>query len=216
MTSELRPGEVLSDIAVFPLPGVVLFPALALPLHIFEPRYRAMTEDVLEAGGLLSVVKIEDGGRTEADGRPRICTVAGVGEIVEHRRYPDGRFDLLVMGRARVRLHENDFEPPYRRARAIVLESYSKGALDREVSTLIDAATRFAVTLQRGGFAKEVPLPETNDPERLADECAHRLIIDAEERQKVLETLDVATRIRACATALVTQCALLGSKQPLS
>src|SRR3954447_23286620 len=86
---------------LFPLPGVVLFPHAILPLHVFEPRYRQMTEDALSGDKLVTIVRLRPAGATLSEppdtlGSPPIERVACVGRILQHERLPDGRFGLLL------------------------------------------------------------------------------------------------------------------------
>ena len=90
---------------LFPLPGVVLFPHAVLPLHIFEPRYRQMTEDALAGDRLVTIVQLRPAGRVDVAGRRRRSRrSAASGRILQHERLPDGRFNFLLLGRKRVRL----------------------------------------------------------------------------------------------------------------
>ncbi len=202
-------GSAIDSVAVFPLPGVVLFPGAPLPLHIFEPRYRKMTEDALAGSRRLCVVHVPDPKALDDAGNPRVCEVSGLGEIVEHVRLPDGRFELLLVGRARVQLAELPFDPPYRRARATVLDSRTNGDTARDLSALMAVATRFLGAVKRSGQTIELELPDTREPALLADACAHLLIMDGAERQAVLEALDVSERLRLCMEAIAVQELLL-------
>ena len=88
---------------IFPLPNVVLFPGTYLPLHIFEPRYRAMTEAALSGDEVIGMVLI----RPDEDAmqaRAPIFEVGCAGRIVESRRLDDGRFHLLLHGERRFRI----------------------------------------------------------------------------------------------------------------
>jgi Lon protease-like protein len=96
----------MTDIPLFPL-HAVLCPGIALPLHVFEPRYRALTEHCLATGAPFGVVLIRDGREVG----PSDLTLAGIGtfaEIREANRHPDGRFDLLVVGVGRFAIEEVD------------------------------------------------------------------------------------------------------------
>jgi uncharacterized protein len=83
---------------LFPLPDVVLFPGVELPLHVFEPRYRQLTEDALGADRLLGMAVLKPGYEPGAPGSPAIYPLLGYGVIEAARRYADGRFLLLVRG----------------------------------------------------------------------------------------------------------------------
>jgi Lon protease-like protein len=108
---------------LFPLPETVFFPHTLLPLHIFEPRYRAMVADCLAGEKRMVVVRLLPGWEQDYYGRPPIHTVAGVGEVVEVERLPDGRYNILLKGFARV-LIEEELPPTeaYRVARCRPLE----------------------------------------------------------------------------------------------
>jgi uncharacterized protein len=101
------------EIPLFPL-HTVLCPGIVLPLHIFEERYRAMTQHCLETGEPFGVVLIRDGREI---GTHAVATLAGVGafaEIREAGRYPDGRFDLLAAATGRFVIEEVDAQrEPY-------------------------------------------------------------------------------------------------------
>jgi uncharacterized protein len=109
---------------LFPLPDVVLFPHALVPLHIFEPRYRQMTEDALAGDGLVTMVQIGPA----PEGSPwlepvPIMDVGCVGKIVQHERLTDGRFNFLLLGCKRVRLKtEISSGKLYRIAEAEIME----------------------------------------------------------------------------------------------
>jgi Lon protease-like protein len=110
---------------LFPLPNVVLFPHAVLPLHIFEPRYRQMTEDALAGDKLVTMILLHSPtvGNVDTLGSPPIHTVGCVGRILQHERLPDGRFKILLLGRKRVRLtRELPGEKLYRIAEAELLD----------------------------------------------------------------------------------------------
>jgi len=108
------PGDKGRVVPVFPLPNVWLFPGVVLPLHIFEPRYRRLVEDSLDGPGRLVLGTIVGGHEHEAAGAPPIHGIAGLGEIGRHEKLADGRFNLLLVGLARVFVQEVPSEHPYR------------------------------------------------------------------------------------------------------
>lgn len=100
---------------MFPLGRVYLFPHQVMPLHIFEPRYRRMVEDLLDGQGRLVIATVPDG-EVETPQRPAgILPVGGYGEILRHQRLPDGRFMIWVLGLCRVAVEEAPSDRPYRR-----------------------------------------------------------------------------------------------------
>ena len=83
---------------LFPLPNVVLFPGVLLPLHIFEPRYRAMTADVLASDRRIGIVLLRAGWKDDYEGRPPIHEVGTAGVIEHSARLDDGRYNIVLRG----------------------------------------------------------------------------------------------------------------------
>jgi len=119
--------DELAIVPVFPLPNAVLFPETVLPLNIFEPRYRAMVEHVMNGDGLIAVALLKPGFEEFYEGSPDIHTLATVGRIEDLRPQDDGSFLLNLVGLMRVRLDEIPSDHPFRIARATpVPESFSE------------------------------------------------------------------------------------------
>lgn len=203
-------GSVIDEVAIFPLPQVVLFPGALMPLHIFEPRYRTMTRDVLATTREITIALIPEDHKTDRYGQPQIAEIAGVGEIVRCDALPDGRFNLLVEGRARARLEELPYKKPYRRARLTVLGANESCADPALVRALVSTATCVAGAVRKCHPSFRFCLPQTDDVGVLVDACAHYLVLEGTERQKLLETLDVCERVKRCLEVLLAQQASFG------
>jgi Lon protease-like protein len=201
----------LAEVPIFPLPNVILLPGMRLPLHIFEPRYRQMTRDALAGARTLVVTQLASSSRSGAvadDAHPPIVTVAGVGVIVHEVALPDGRFNIVVEGRARVRLHELPFSPPYRRARAELLVEAPRAIAALDLQALHFTAATFIAAVRRREPTFALEMPTDLAPGALADWCAWRLLVDPDERQSALEALDPARRVHDVATAIAAQMTL--------
>lgn len=211
-------APALAALPLFPLPQTVLFPGALLPLHVFEPRYRALVRDVLKTHRSLSVVLITDSTPIDEHGHPAIAPVAGVGTIIDHAELPGGRFNILLRGRARVSLAELPFESPYRRAAATVLKEEAPADVpSADVMALVSTASAFAGIVRERDASFDFHLPREASPALLADLCAHHLVLDARERQSILETLDTADRVRRVAETLAVQrLALSGEPRDLN
>jgi len=109
-------------VPVFPLPGLVLFPHAAVPLHIFEPRYRVMIEQALEGDRLIAMALLKPGWEQDYDGNPDVFPLACAGLIEEEARLPDGRFNIRLRGLTRVEILSFASASPYRVARVRVLD----------------------------------------------------------------------------------------------
>jgi Lon protease-like protein len=205
-------GDALRDVPIFPLPQVVLFPRALLPLHIFEPRYRAMLKDAAAGAGLIVMALLEEGDE-DRWGHPPIAKVAGLGSIVERQTLDDGRSNIVLLGRARVALEELPFVAPYRRARVRVLEEDKRHVTQADRLALVHAASAFAGEIQRRDPKFSFSLPPNLETTAMADLCAHHLIMHPARRQVILEELDGAERVRMVLAELVTQHAALAKDE---
>ena len=197
--------NALSAIPVFPLPQVVLLPEAILPLHIFEPRYRAMVQHCMATHGVMVVAQIIPG--EDEHGRPRISPVAGGGVVIEHQPLADGRSNIVLRGRARLRLEELDPDEsrPFRMARATVLEDMPVSVRQNDRTALVAAATMFASEVKKHDPSFAFRLPPSLDASRVADVCAFQLVVDAGVRQAVLEELDPRVRVEMVLGQLALQ-----------
>lgn len=100
---------------LFPLPKIFLYPNVVLPLHVFEPRYLQMIEDLLDRRGWLVISPIRAGHESDAMGNPPVYKVGGLGEIVKHSRLSDGRFLVTLAGLGRVKIKEIESDRLYRK-----------------------------------------------------------------------------------------------------
>ena len=199
--------QALQELPLFPLQEVVLFPTTLLPLHVFEPRYVQLVRDVMKSHRSLSVVYVPD---READmaHAPAIAPIAGIGTIVEYSELPGERYHIVVLGRARVKLQELSFLPPYRRALATLLPP--TGAVpDVELAAMHAAVTAFIQVVRKHERDLKLRLPKDAPAGVLADALAHQLVLDVRERQLLLETLDVRERVRRLTEILTVQRAAL-------
>ena len=106
----------MDSLPIFPLPNVVLFPSVFLPLHIFEPRYREMVADAIEGDRLIGMVLLRPGWQRDYEGRPPVYPIGCSGVITHVDRLPDGRYNIVLRGVERFRIVEEDDRRSYRRA----------------------------------------------------------------------------------------------------
>jgi Lon protease-like protein len=187
----------LAELPVFPLPNAVLFPGVAMGLHVFEPRYRAMMRHCLDHGPrAIAIAMLMPGFESDYEGQPAIHAIAGAGRIVEHRGNADGTFDLILEGTQRVRLHELPFTPPFRRARAETLvETTSEGIAELLRRTLGPDVLSALADVPTSSQAPIAPPRLEGPPGRIIDLFADRVLRDPARRQTFLETLDVDRRL---------------------
>jgi Lon protease-like protein len=180
----------------------VLFPGTPGPFHVFEPRYRAMVKAALSGDRLIAVATLRDPADASQSRAP-LFPVAGAGFIEADERLPDGRFNILLRGVARVRLVEEILETgrPYREFRVEVMDdAYPPGgppALAPEVSTLERCVLELARRSEADSGARDLAeaVARMRVPGRIADAVAAALISDTGSRIAILEELDVGRRI---------------------
>ena len=192
----------LIQIPIFPLPEVVFFPETVLPLHVFEPRYRQMIADSLAGDRWLGVVMLRAGWEKDYQGRPPVHDVAGAGEIIQAEMLADGRYNILLDGRVRVRILSE--EPPegrlYRVARAERVEDRGPAPGDRTFSGRLQElrAAHARLLLALGQSHPDVVGRLTvagASPGTVIDRIVSAVVPDAEVRQRLLETTDVSERL---------------------
>jgi Lon protease-like protein len=208
MSDDLQALNAFSGIArLFPLPNVVLFPQMVLPLHIFEPRYRQMTTDTLAGDRLIAMTLLEPGWESDYEGQPAIRLVACLGRIVDHQRLPDGRFNLHLRGLSRARiLHELDSDKLYRTAEIELLQEQPAGAdFDQKLrSQLLQVVPTWC---EAHGPAAEVfpKVIQSNLPFGVVcDVLGFSLPLPVEFKQQLLEELNIETRAQTLLDYLET------------
>jgi Lon protease-like protein len=193
---------------LFPLPNVVLFPQVLLPLHIFEPRYRQMTADALQADRLIALVLLKPGWEADYQGRPDIYPTACLGKIIAEQRLEDGRYNVLLRGLSRVRLlRELDQDVLYRSAHAELLRDFS--STDPEVArALREKLTRAATSWFVGMSLPSEEISKLVASElslgALADILSFALPLPIELKQELLEEPDAELRVGRLALYLQT------------
>jgi len=212
--------RALQRLKIFPLPGAVLLPGSAVPLHIFEPRYRRMTRDCSEGDGVLALAQIAPQPSSQP-GAPRVLPILGVGLLERVEPLPDGRFNILLKGVLHARIREElPSAQPYRVVSAEPL-------LDDPADCADPRVLRGAEYLRRMLLALVSARPEADaealaeaarerDAGLLADLAASALLESPQEKQSVLEALRLARRLQIVSAAAATQLARTLPKQAQS
>ena len=196
-------------IPIFPLPEVTFFPETVLPLHVFEPRYRQMVTDCLAGDRWLAVGMLRSGWEKDYQGRPPLHPIAGAGEIIQAEGLADGRYNVLLDGRSRVRILGE--EPPgdlaYRVVRAERLADRGPSPGDRafpeRLQELRTAHARLLIALGQSHPDVVGRLTVAGaSPGAVIDRIVSAVVPDAEVRQRVLEAVDVSERLDLALGAL--------------
>ena len=192
-------------IPLFPLPNVVLFPGVFLPLHIFEERYRALTRDALAGDRIIGMTLLRPGFEGDYDGRPPIYPVGCAGVISHSDRLPDGRYNIVLHGLSKFRIVEEMTDGEYRRGRIEPLTEVTDAPGHRQIK---DLRTRIEGLLLSALKATEVQIPGSLSDEDLIHALCQYLQFEPAERQALLECDGTVERARALTEFLEMQALL--------
>src|SRR6188768_1441699 len=193
-TRSTNVGALPTEIPLFPLPEVVLFPGTRRPLLIYEPRYREMIADALKSNRIIGTVLLRPGFEANYDGRPPIYGIGCAGVIEDYEQLPDGRYGILLRGLTTFRVVSEDQRKPYRLAR---VEAVPELLTDEErgpLSTVRERLARLLDTVLPLGV--EPPDPGLDDVE-FVNLIAQALSMPEDARQDLLERNSLLSRARA-------------------
>lgn len=186
---------------LFPL-GLVLFPSLVLPLHVFEERYRALVRELLalpEEERRFGVVAIREGREVGADGIRALHEVGCVAHLQRATEYPDGRYDIVTTGAERFRLRALSSDRPYLTGQVVLLPEQVGDADEAVVlRRAVEATFRdyLAALAEAGGESMELAeLPPV--PTDASYLVAASVVVDLAERQALLVQETTSGRLRA-------------------
>jgi Lon protease-like protein len=188
-----------STLPLFPLPNVVLFPSVFLPLHIFEPRYRQMLRDALAGDRMIGMALLKPGFEADYEGRPPIYEVGCAGLVTHAERLPDGRYNIILRGIDKFRLvgeEQPSSEVLYRRALVTPLD---ETLADRERHALQQERRKLEALLVPvlEGQSVDTHLPPAMADEDLVNALAQYLDFEPLEKLALLERNDPLARCRA-------------------
>lgn len=198
----LPEGEFL--LPLFPLPNIVFFPQTRLPLHVFEPRYRQMVQDALEADERFGIVLLRPGWESEYFGAPPVYDCGTVGTIEQAVPLEDGRYNIVVRGDVRFRILEEVSRVPYRTARVIAEPDLTLGKTEAHTQRewLADISRQYMKYLPDQTAVPEI---ETVGLDALTNALIMSLNLDMEEKQRLLELRDVLARAEQIGTELTSR-----------
>ena len=172
-----------ATIPIFPLQDVVLFPNSTRPLHIFEPRYRAMVADALEGDSIIGMILLQPGNEAEYEGRPPVYAVGCAGVIIAAEKLPDGRYNIVLEGRVKFRVLSEDASRPYRLAE---VEALPEAVEVSDRPLLAERRKQLEETLLSIFPGMQLPPSDLSD-EEVVDGLSLVLPLEPAHRQELLE-----------------------------
>jgi Lon protease-like protein len=183
-------------IPIFPLPNVVLFPNVFLPLHIFEPRYRKMVDDALNGDRIIGMVLLRPGWEGQYDGRPAVYTIGCAGVITHAERLADGRFNIVLRGMEKFRVTDERDDQQYRVANVEPVPDPGIEAGTRNEMRGERKRLEMLLVPQPEGAA-DTKVPSAMSDEDLVNALAQYLEFEPVEKQALLERTGTLDRCRS-------------------
>jgi ATP-dependent Lon protease len=183
------------EIALFPLPNLIIFPNIVVPLHIFEERYKLMINGCIDRDEAFGLVLLRSG--AEEENEEAIHRVGVSARITEVERLDDGRMNILCEGETRFRIYRFTQQTPFWKGSIQFFEEdalhHSVESLYEQVSDLYRQVGALGAKVS-GSPQTEFVLPES--PTDLSYMVAYVLDIESEEKQKMLEMTSTAERLQ--------------------
>ena len=192
-SSEDQPDEPVSradDPAkicpLFPLSDLILFPGQVVPLHVFEPRYRQMTQDLLDSNGELILGTVLGEDRKKLGLVAPVQPVAGLGRIQRYQSLEDGRFLIVVLGERRVEIEPVDRGKAYPEAIFTPVIEIDSMIADPDMENLQDVLR---------GIESQIKLPEGTSPAQMVDILIMISKITPQDKYEIFQLKSVSQRL---------------------
>lgn len=185
-----------ATIPIFPLPNVVLFPNVFLPLHIFEPRYVEMVAEALDGDRIIGMALLRPGYESDYEGRPPVYPVGCAGLISHAEPHADGRYNIVLRGLEKFRITGEDESRSYRLAHVeAIMESLSEA--DRATMRAERRRLEALLVPQPAGRGVDPKVPPSMPDEDLVNALAQYLELEPVEKQALLERSGLVARCRS-------------------
>jgi ATP-dependent Lon protease len=194
VADEIWSGADQGTLRMFPLPGFVMFPHVAHPFHLFEPRYVALAEEAITDDRLIAMAVLKPGWETSYNDAPPVYPMLCVGHISAHSRSPQGTFNILLKGIMRASiLEELPRKSLFRRvvARRVPMIDVQDDVMLPRLLTL------FHDRLTAQGAAADVMSMLANqslDLDTLSDIMTFSMVDSLDDRRSLLEQHDPVRR----------------------
>ena len=194
MKKKFEESDLPSEIPIFPLSNAIFFPKTLLPLNIFEPRYKQMTEHAVEGNKLIGMVQSNQS--INLKGKAEIYNIGCVGYIEFHSNTPDGRYLINLKGISRFKIKkEIDTNNLYRK----FLVDYKDFSSDfdaqniRGINTL-ELIAKTKKLFEQYQLSTDWKIVEKVEPEQLINSLSMICPFTISEKQRLLETKDITDR----------------------
>jgi len=192
-------------VPLFPLPNVVFFPNSLLPLHVFEPRYRQMVDDIIESERIIGMVLLKPGWEKDYYGNPEIFNIACMGKIVSIEEMNEGKSNIVLYGLKRIKINDIVNEIPYRVASVNVLEDVHYQNEEVYQKRLVELISKWNSILGDEQKSHKINIDTTMSIENLTDVLTPSIISNVYQRQELLEEINILKRAERILEQLETK-----------
>lgn len=216
--------EPIESLPLFPLSDVVLLPEVSVPLYVFEPRYRQMTQAALAGAHQIGMVTVRPDSLAHMAGDPPVFEIGCLGRIAHAQERPDGTFQILLVGEHRLRIleeHERTGDRLYRSARVELLTDREAQAPEEVEAqrqarlVLLELLSRLvARTAEGDDHARTLAGFEQLEPARLVNALTQSISFRPIERQQLLEADSITGRFETMSDLLRFRLAESGLGEP--
>lgn len=180
--------ELPHFIPLFPLPNVVLFPEVPLPLHVFEPRYREMVRDALAGSRVIGMVLLKGNWEEEYHGAPEVYRIGCAGKIVDVTQLPDGKYNIVLAGLREFEIISEQRERAYRQASVQWRDEPGEPTLPPDLRRRLVATIEESVDRMGNELTRQLLGDARLDDRTLVNFFAFWLDLAPIEKQCLLET----------------------------
>src|SRR5262245_37028714 len=179
-------------IPIFPLEDVMLFPEMSVPLHIFEPRYKAMIADALKGDRIIGMVLLRPGYEKDYERSPSVFQIGCAGVINEVEQLPNGEYNIVLGAVTKYRITREEASRPYRIAHVTPI---ADAVSDADRPALHARRLRLEELIrQSGGRTGIAAAPANISDERLVNGMSQLSHIDELDRERLLEASNPLAR----------------------
>ena len=194
MKKKFNKTDLPSELPVFPLSNAIFFPKTLLPLNIFEPRYKQMTEHAVDGNKLIGMIQSNQ--NIDGKGKVEVYNIGCVGYIDFHSSTPDGRYLINLKGISRFKIKEEITTNNLYRKFLVDYNDFSSDFDDQKIEGIntIELIKKTKKLFEQYQLSTDWKVVEKVEPEQLINSLSMICPFTISEKQKLLETKDIVHR----------------------
>ena len=194
MKKKFNKTDLPHELPVFPLSNAIFFPKTLLPLNIFEPRYKQMTEHAVDGNKLIGMVQSNQ--KVDEKGKPEVYNIGCVGYIEFHSKTPDGRYLINLKGISRFKIKEEINTNNLYRKFSVDYNDFSSDFDEQKTSGIntIELIEKTKKLFEQYQLSTDWKIVEKVETEQLINSLSMICPFTISEKQRLLETKDLIDR----------------------